>query len=647
MYAVNQKSLYLSLAVGFLSLFLVHSSLAQGTAFLYQGQLGNSGTPANGSYDFQFTVYNAVTNGQAVSGTVTNFAVAVNNGLFSVALDFGTNIFTGTTNVWLNIGVRTNNTAPFTFLSPRQPILAVPYAIFANSASNLVGVLPASQLSGTLPASVFTGYTNTVTLTNGANLFSGGFQGNGAGVTNVSVTNLTGVLVDSQLPSNTAYVNSNQTFTASNTFTGANTFTNLYGNSFSGSFFGNGLVGWIAVPGTTVQASIDHGYLLTNQLLDTVTLPPTANVGDIVRIAGAGASGWEVAQNAGQSILGNLSTFGKTWTVTQQKGQWMSLAASSDGTKMIAANYGTGVYVSANSGASFTEVFSTAVQIDAVASSWDGTHLAAVVNGGFLYISTNSGSSWTGLASQNWTGVAVSANGNEFVATAEGLGIETFFGVSPVATYTYNNTVDWTAVASSSNGSNLVAAANGGSIYVSSNAGASWAPSNSGSKSWNSVACSADGTKLAATVSGGGIYTSVNSGSNWTPSSAPNNLNWVSIASSADGGKLVAAATGGAVYTSANWGATWTPQTNSLPSGVSWDCTALSANGNLLAAGVYNSTSGYIYISEAASQSGTASSTTTGTSGYISGSQGSSVELQYIGNGVFMPISSTGTIWGN
>ena len=31
----------------------------------------------------------------------------------------------------------------------------------------------------------------------------------------------------------------------------------------------------------------------------------------------------------------------------------------------------------------------------------------------------------------------------------------------------------------------------------------------------------------------------------------------------------------------------------------------------------------------------------------IAGSQSSAVELQYIGNGKFMPVSSTGTIWAN
>jgi hypothetical protein len=37
----------------------------------------------------------------------------------------------------------------------------------------------------------------------------------------------------------------------------------------------------------------------------------------------------------------------------------------------------------------------------------------------------------------------------------------------------------------------------------------------------------------------------------------------------------------------------------------------------------------------------------TGTNGFISGGQGTAVELQYIGNGKFMPVSSAGSIWAN
>ncbi len=117
----------------------IETLCAQGTAFTYQGQLSSGGNPANGSYDLTFSLYNSTSLASPViAGPVTNSAVAVTNGLFTVSLNFGPGIFSGA-NYWLQIAVRTNGTGSFTTLSPRQPLLPVPYAIFANTASNLLG----------------------------------------------------------------------------------------------------------------------------------------------------------------------------------------------------------------------------------------------------------------------------------------------------------------------------------------------------------------------------------------------------------------------------------------------------------------------------------------------------------------------------
>jgi hypothetical protein len=41
-----------------------------GSAFTYQGRLTDAGLPANGSYDLQFTLYNAPTVGGVVAGPI-------------------------------------------------------------------------------------------------------------------------------------------------------------------------------------------------------------------------------------------------------------------------------------------------------------------------------------------------------------------------------------------------------------------------------------------------------------------------------------------------------------------------------------------------------------------------------------------------
>ena len=103
---------------------------AQGTAFTYQGRLNQGANPASGLYDFQFTIHDSANNpGGIVAGPVTHSATAVNNGLFTVTLDFGANVFNGA-NRWMEIGVRAPG-GTFATLSPRQAITPVPYAVYA------------------------------------------------------------------------------------------------------------------------------------------------------------------------------------------------------------------------------------------------------------------------------------------------------------------------------------------------------------------------------------------------------------------------------------------------------------------------------------------------------------------------------------
>ena len=72
---------------------------------------------------------------------------------------------------------------------------------------------------------------------------------------------------------------------------------------------GGGGITWNEVTGTTQSAAADNGYIANNEALVTVTLPSTCAVGKVVHVAGKGAGGWKIAQNAGQSIVyGNVSS---------------------------------------------------------------------------------------------------------------------------------------------------------------------------------------------------------------------------------------------------------------------------------------------------------------------------------------------------
>jgi len=107
-------------------------AFAQGTAFTYQGRLNDGTSPANGSYDLRFALYDAASSGAQQGNALTNVATGVSNGLFTVVLDFG-NQFPGL-NRWLEIGVRTNGGGAFTTLTPRQQITPTPYATYSANA---------------------------------------------------------------------------------------------------------------------------------------------------------------------------------------------------------------------------------------------------------------------------------------------------------------------------------------------------------------------------------------------------------------------------------------------------------------------------------------------------------------------------------
>ena len=136
---------------------------AQGTAFTYQGRLLSGGQPANGSYDLQFTLTDALSGGSRIGAALTNAPVPVSNGLFVVVLDFGSGAFDGSPR-WLEIGVRTQGSpGAYAALSPRQAITAAPYAGFANTAGNVA------------PGALITA--------------------NGAGITNLNAANLAGTVI--------------------------------------------------------------------------------------------------------------------------------------------------------------------------------------------------------------------------------------------------------------------------------------------------------------------------------------------------------------------------------------------------------------------------------------------------------------------
>jgi hypothetical protein len=99
----------------------------QGTPFLYRGQLSIDGSPANGTYDLAFCLFERSEGGAAAARPITNSVTKVSKGEFAVTLDFGPGPFTGT-NYWLDITVRPTGSNAFAEVSPRRRLTPSPYA---------------------------------------------------------------------------------------------------------------------------------------------------------------------------------------------------------------------------------------------------------------------------------------------------------------------------------------------------------------------------------------------------------------------------------------------------------------------------------------------------------------------------------------
>jgi len=130
------------------------AQLAMGTAFTYQGSLRDAGNPADGNFDFQFSLWDDPTTGTQQGATIErklSSTVAVVGGLFSVGLDFGDQ-FNGDAR-FLEIRVRAfdgADTAPYSLLTPRTELAPTPYSQYSAD-SGTVGGMTATALSDNRP----------------------------------------------------------------------------------------------------------------------------------------------------------------------------------------------------------------------------------------------------------------------------------------------------------------------------------------------------------------------------------------------------------------------------------------------------------------------------------------------------------------
>jgi len=225
---------------------------------------------------------------------------------------------------------------------------------------------------------------------------------------------------------------------------------------------------------------------------------------------------------------------------------------SSDGSKMITGVEGGYLYTSTDWGVTWTPRFADAGRSwYSVAMSSDGSKLYAANNQG-VYSSTNGGVTWTQRKTASHLGyLGVSADGTKLVF-AENLG-DVWTSTDSGATWTDRLTISpynqWQSVASSADGSKLVAVSNPGYLWLSSDSGVTWTQkliSPSGANTaWASVSMSSDGTRIAAAVSTlagtypGKVLISYDGGNSWTPTGI--GTSWSAIVVAGNGSRISAA----------------------------------------------------------------------------------------------------------
>lgn len=357
----------------------------------------------------------------------------------------------------------------------------------------------------------------------------------------------------------------------------------------------------VASYGNSIHTSSDSGVTWTQRA--------SAGTEDWQGIA-ASSNGQRIVAITAEVPVGSVqvrvsSDGGATWATSINREAFWSGTVTAGSNERVLAGRGNSVYLSTDGGRTFgsTPVLVGGANGWDLAASADGTKLVATNWGGYIHTSTDFGATWTqvtGAGLRYWSEVTASADGTHMAASVYCFGT---CGASAGVIYTSSdsgatwvqqagslNPGWWHGIDSSADGSKLVAVTDRtstGSIYTSTDYGVTWTQRFTGSGgAFYGVTSSSDGTKLAAVRydanNGGYVYTSTDSGATWTTHTDPGRRWWMDIYSSDDGMKLLALPQDGTIHTSVDGGATWVE--HAYAGFRTWNQGYLSPDGNLMLA---------------------------------------------------------------
>jgi photosystem II stability/assembly factor-like uncharacterized protein len=282
-------------------------------------------------------------------------------------------------------------------------------------------------------------------------------------------------------------------------------------------------------------------------------------------------------------IFGVAGSASGQWVQTSSPYTTWTYCLASNGANLFAGGDG-GVFLSTDSGASWTASDSGLTNTEIHSLAMSGSNIYAGTAYGGVFLSTNNGSSWA-LVNSGLTSNAIisniTVNGAYLFAGTEGSGVfrSTNNGTSwNVIDSGLTDSVVWTLGMS---GMNLIAGTQT-KMFLSTDSGVSWTPVDSG-LSGSSSDFAEIGTNVYAGDENGDIYRSTNNGASWKALRLQRTaLSGSVFALMAYGSNLFAGTGNDSVYLSTDNGITWT----SVSSGLSGTAVyALAVSGNNIFAG--------------------------------------------------------------
>eukprot|EP01031_Cornospumella_fuschlensis_P043067 gene43067-52632_t len=194
-------------------------------------------------------------------------------------------------------------------------------------------------------------------------------------------------------------------------------------------------------------------------------------------------------------------------------------ALGASGQYVAAVRYNNGIYLSTDTGATFSATSAPTSLFWWVSMDSTGQYIGAIVQNGKAYLSSDFGSSWallSNLPTNKWYTIWLSPIAGRMVAGSGGGGIyySSDLGQS-WAVSNANSAYTWVCASGNSTGELVYMAGWTGQVLASNDGGATWSVSLSTVSSYSSVASDATGQRLVLSQYDGPVSLSSDGGQSW------------------------------------------------------------------------------------------------------------------------------------